>query len=626
MDNSNTSSASSFLKRCGFPQFLFMRLLGIYFFLSDILIFYAANKKTGVLKNWTKFIGMYSFPVLVLIYVLLFAGVSVLFYFMPKKFRAFTECFDPILLIVSVIVFSCALSFRSDDFFLGVITGLFAVVMVIYGASKMHPERLNSQKNDWFTAVPVLAVAIFLIAFVWVTSVAIHKSFGTATFDMGIFTQMFHSLKTKFTAVTTCERGVALSHFRIHGSYILYLLLPVYAIFPSAETLIISQVFLVISGVIPTYLLGKKKGFQGASLFSLCMIYLFFLGLLAPCYFHFHENAFLPPLLMWLFYAIESRNNKLFYVMSFLVCMVKEDATLFVICICLYLAFEQKGKDRRRALITGGAALLYFILMSIFLTKIGDGEMMTSTRMNTLMTAEDQGVFEILKNILINPGHALTVFSHQEASFQMLLQMMFPLLFMPFFTKKTHRFFLMIPFLLFNLVFGAAYIYASQITYHYAFGTSALLIYMAVLNISEMEKDKKYMILLACGAVSVITAFAMISGNMSKFEKYLKNEKKYQNIEACLQTIPEDASVSCDTKYLPHIAQRDEIYSINSDSFVLSGPTVVKLVDVGTTDYIVLDMKDDRQRQAKDILISSGYTEFASAEDTITILVLQEKK
>ena len=86
--------------------------------------------------------------------------------------------------------------------------------------------------------------------------------------------------------------------------------------------------------------------------------------------------------------------------MSFLLLMVKEDAALFLICICLYLAFEEKGKDRIRVLITGGVALLYFILITAFLSGTGDSETIAAMRMNTLMTSEDQGVFEILKNIL----------------------------------------------------------------------------------------------------------------------------------------------------------------------------------------------------------------------------------
>ena len=568
---------------------------------------------------------MFSAPVLVCIYILLFAGATVLFYLMPKKFRTFTECYDPVMLLSSVIVFACALVFRSGDFNLSVFVGLFALIFVVYGASRIHSETLNRQRSDMYVIIPVIAVTILVLGFVITTSVVIYKSFGTATFDMGIFKQMFHSMRKNLSAVTTCERGYALSHFRVHGSYILYLLLPVYALFPSGETLIISQAVIVLSGVIPVYLVAKKRDFKGTSLFFCCMIYVFSLGILSPCYFHFHENAFLPPLLMWLFYAVESKRHILFYIMSALVCMVKEDATLFVICICLYLAFEVKGREKRKYLITGGIVVIYFLLMSFYLQKAGEGDMMMSSRMNTLMTAENQGVLAVFGNILTNPGHVLDVFVHREEPFVMLLQMMLPLLFMPFFTKKAHRMVLLIPFVFFNLLFGAAYHYAAEIGYHYAFGTSALLIYMALINISEMEKDKKSIVVLASGAVVIITAFAMITGNLSNYENYVKYEEKYERIEECLERIPSDASVSCDTNFLPHVAQRDEIYSIDSSNFTFYGSSVAGLKNINQTDYVVLNMTDDSQIQACEIFKSKGYSVFLEEKDQVTILVLDEK-
>ena len=172
-----------------------MRLLGVYFLLSDITIFYSYARGISPFKKWTEFIGLFALPALIGIYALLFAGASLLFYLMPRKFRTFTECFDPVLLITSVLVFSCTLVFRSDDFSLSVFVGLFALILVIYGASRIHPETLNRQKSGVFTAVPLGVLAAFILGFVCVTAVAIHRCFDTSTFDLGIFTQMFHSTR-----------------------------------------------------------------------------------------------------------------------------------------------------------------------------------------------------------------------------------------------------------------------------------------------------------------------------------------------------------------------------------------------------------------------------------------------
>lgn len=154
---------------------------------------------------------------------------------------------------------------------------------------------------------------------------------------------MFHSMVTDMTAVTTCERNEFLSHFNVHSSYIFYLLAPFYAIFPNENTLLIAQAVLAMGGVIPLFLIARNHNYKGIPLAAAGIIYVFAAGLIGPCFYDFHENAFLPTLLMWLLYAVDKRKIGLFYVMSVLVCIVKEDAPLYVMCIALFLFFDEKS-------------------------------------------------------------------------------------------------------------------------------------------------------------------------------------------------------------------------------------------------------------------------------------------
>ena len=113
--------------------------------------------------------------------------------------------------------------------------------------------------------------------------------------------------------------------------------------------------------------------------------------------------------------------------------------------------------------------------------------------------------------------------------------------------------------------------------------------------------------------------------NISNYENYVKYEDKYQKIEDCLETIPSDASVGSDPNFLPHVAERDEVYSIDSSNFVFSGSNVVSVKDINETDYIVLNMTDSSQVQVSEILKSRGYTVFAEVKDQIIILARGEK-
>jgi len=143
---------------------------------------------------------------------------------------------------------------------------------------------------------------------------------------------------------------------------------------------------------------------------------------------------------------------------------------------------------------------------------------------------------------------------------------------------------------------------------------------MAIVNISELEKDRKHSLVLACAVVSVISAFAMVSGNLRNCEKYEKNKDRYQRIENCLEKIPQDAGVSCDTHFLPHIAGREEIYPIDSAQFGYQGEHVVKLTGVEETEFVVLNLMDGPQVQARDMLLNGGYEVYAEEQELIVVL------
>ena len=79
-------------------------------------------------------------------------------------------------------------------------------------------------------------------------------------------------------------------------------------------------------------------------------------------------------------------------------------------------------------------------------------------------------------------------------------------------------------------------------------------------------------------------------------------------MEEILDTIPQDASVSCSWTLLPHIADRDEIYEVfyhgNADD----------------VDYIVLDIRGSVDRKQIRNFIQKGYHVEKEYEKLILIL------
>ena len=614
------------LNSCGITENLFARCIGIYFILSAVHILEAWRNGIYALDMWQIFIQVYPLKTTLIWLVIYFVLVSLLFYYIGTKSKPVSELIDPVLLIFGTVFFSCAMLWKKDDwenenFYLCISVCVTAVVFIIYGISKLKEKYIENISSKIIAIITAL-ISVFILVFLLMTTIPRHKIFNTSCWDLGLFTQMYYNLTHHLKAVTTCERDILLSHFDVHASYIFYLLVPFYALFPGPETLIVVQDVLTISGIIPLFLIAKNRNFKGIGLLSACMVYLFSCGLLTTCYYYFHENAFLPPLLLWLLYAVEKRKYPLFFIMSFLVCMVKEDAPLYVICIALYLAIEEKNKDRFHAIIVTIVSAAYFLFITNWLTRTGDGSttMYMATRFGNLAAEQNDGFISIIKNILSNPGYFFSLFV-QEDTILFFIEMLLPLAFLPFATKKIHRFLLIIPFILMNLIQGSNYILAALMGYQYTSGPSALLIYLAIINISDFKKDIRNICIITAGALSIITVFSMISGKILYYEHYIEYKDFYANIEAGLDTIPDDASVISSRYILPHLAERDEIYLFDAKDYIIAGDEVIGLKDLTKYDFYVLDYSEEDIYMAIPYLKAAGYKVFAEYENAIVIYV-----
>ena len=608
--SSKKSNAAGLFCSFGMP-----RLIAVFFWFAGIDLIYLRSAGINAVSNWQDFIGRVPVYAIVIRTILAFALLTLIRFLLRKKDDP--EISDSIALFTGSIFFACSALYKTDSFYmtLGVLAA--CLVFAVYAAGRSDLSRFEKFCPKASAAIVAL-ISIALAALICFISICRHMTFNTACFDMGIFTQMFHSMKQDLSMNTTCERDYLLSHLNVHSSVILYILLPFYALFPSAKTLVIAQAVLCVSGVIPVVLIAKKHGFQGVFTIFVSLIYLFNTGLLSPCFFHFHENCFLPPLLMWLMYAVDSRKTILIYILSVLTCMVKEDAPLYLICIGLFLLADEKGKKRIHGAVITILSLAYFVVIMKVLGISGSADMMMDQRFSNLVFGENTGISGMVMNILRNPSYFFSLF-FSDKSMLFFMQIMLPLLFLPFATKKLHRFFLMLPFVIMNLVIGSGYRYAAEMGYHYTFGTVSLLIFMVIINCADFNESTRRMVVTAVAAAALITAVPLLSMNMTPCEEYTKNKAHYENIEACLASIPNDAVIIADTNYLPHVASRNEIYLLSEDDFVTANGRVLKINDMKKYDYFVLNEKDGNTQGAIAILESSGFTRFAESEGCVVI-------
>ena len=291
---------------------------------------------------------------------------------------------------------------------------------------------------------------------------------------------------------------------------------------------------------------------------------------------------------------------------------------MVIICIGLFLLADEKGKKRIHGGIIAFLSLVYFVFIMKMLAGTGSADMMMGQRFSILVYGNNTGFKGILRNVLSNPSYFFNLF-FSEGSLVFLLQMMMPLLFLPFMTTKIHRYFLMLPMVIMNLVIGSCYHYAAELGYHYTFGTATLLIFMAILNCSDLKEETKRTVIAAAMAAALITAVPLLTQDLFNCEDYQKYKSYYAYVESCLASIPDDACVIAAPNYLPHIANRNEVYQLNEDDYVTASGNVTAIKDMNKYDYFVLDAKDGNTRGAIAILESNGFKLFAECKDHIVI-------
>ena len=564
---------AAFLRAAGIPDMLLIRMIAAFFIVSGFNVLFRRYDAIAPIAVWKDFLNHSSLGMIILMSLLLFLALTLLRITLPPKLRVS----DQIAAVAGLLFFNFEVMWRNGNFYNCAGTIVITLIFFYYILNKTDTTRFSQKLSGRACFAIVLCGTLFAFAFICVISLYRHWFFVSKYDDLGIFVQMFYSLITHKNANTTCERYEVLSHFRVHASYILLLLAPIYKLIPRPETLLILQAIFAEAGIIPFYLIAKRHKFTGIPLIFLCGCYTFAVAIIGPCFFDFHENALLPTLLMWLIWSLEYKKYVPAYIFTVLVCIVKEDAPLFVILLCLYFFFHEK--DSRRAahgFVMASMAGAYMLLITTWLNKNGNGVYMTDTRFEHLMITKGSGLSAVIKTVLTDPAYFFSLF-FQEKTLMFFFEIMISLLFVPFMTKKIYRYLLMLPFLLTNLVIGAQYEAAAKIEMQYIFGPYCLLLYMCILNLSDMEAERKYQMPVIMAAASFLLSFGMYTERIRWITGYKNNQQYYVGLQNVLDQLPKDAKVGVDSFLVPHVANRDEVYmfdgnQVDMDTHLLKHP------------------------------------------------------
>lgn len=534
-----------------------------------------------------------------------------------------------------------ALRFSSD---ITLLLGLLVPVIItdIYVALDSSDRLVLPQSKRLFLILALVfgaAQAVFIALF----TCARYLNYSSPCYDFGIFCNMFASMARDFTQTVSCERDAIIQHFAVHFSPIYYLMLPFYFVFRSPLTLQILQAVIVGSGVIPLYLIARRRRLTPPLSAALCLAYALYPALTGGCSYDLHENCFLAPLLLWLFYFSEQEGKKsriLTALFAILTLAVKEDAAVYVAFFGIYKlisdghdgipaqgniieskngsaeklplsrrirsasdSFFTYGRRCGLALLLGSVA--WFLFTSWFLSSFGYGIM--SYRYDNFMT-DGGSLVGVIINVLKNP---VLVFSEsfEAGKLTFLAQALLPLALLPLVTRRPHRLLLLCPLLLIGLM--SDYQYQHSIYFQYVFGWSAFLFYAAALNLSDLGKRARRALCAVMLSTSALffSDYALPLGSAINPNDAVR--AKCEAINEAITVIPDDASVTSDTFILPHLADREIIYQLDDNA------------TSADTDYVVLDIRaissteaDKREQTFK----ADGYETVCRTDGAVIIM------
>jgi uncharacterized membrane protein len=402
-----------------------------------------------------------------------------------------------------------------------------------------------------------------------------HQRLGTAGFDLGI-------------NVSWCYNALQGSPFRSsvlfgpdggnfiggHAIFAMIFWLPLYALFPGAEVLLIFQATMVGFAGSTLYLFASTQ-IPRWSAVVVAYAFLLFAPLHGPNFYDYHE--LLPPLFFHflLYWAIATNRNKLLWVLVPVLWMFREDISWGMTVLGVFLIAT--GLRPRLGAVLAVTSLIYFITLKfVIMPRLWNGWFASIYK--DLQAPGDSGYASVVQTVLINPAYFLTTLLREEKIIYF-LHMFAPLAMLP--ARRWALVLLAIPGFVFSILttgYPPTISIAFQYTCHsipYIFAASVLSLRVLGRGVLGVVKRRAVLTAIAVGVLSHSYVFGAVLqhetfiGGFSKVEFVMTpaEKKRYETLKRMVKMIPQSASVSATENEVPHVAVRLDTYTLKDGAF-----------------------------------------------------------
>ncbi len=215
-----------------------------------------------------------------------------------------------------------------------------------------------------------LSTLLYIILFAWL-SILRHETFQSSAMDLGYTDQVvWNTLHGRFMRFSTYQNApidLPLDQFRRTDILLAYhvelMLAPIsllYLIYDSPVTLLLLQTVVIGLGAWPAFWLARQRLGSDFAGLVFALAYLLAPAVEGANLSDFHAVSLTASLLLFAFYFLQARRYRLFFVFIVLAMSAKEDISLLVLMIGLYILFGLK--ERRSGALTALMGLGWFLV------------------------------------------------------------------------------------------------------------------------------------------------------------------------------------------------------------------------------------------------------------------------
>ncbi|MDP2654496.1 MAG: DUF2079 domain-containing protein [Candidatus Omnitrophota bacterium] len=410
--------------------------------------------------------------------------------------------------------------------------------------------------------------------------------FGYYDWDFAMYAQTLHNV-----ANGSLESSVmGISFLANHAEYIVFLLAPLYKLFPHPMLPVYMKVLSLAAGGFIFYRIARKEIGETAALVLLCIYFIYPANIFGMVY-EFHYETLNIAFLFLLFWAMKEEKYKIYCLSAFILFLIKENMDLIVIFSGVYSLIMRKTDRLKWGVvpIAAGAAVFFFSVC-FFIPSMRTGMELPYQQIELFRSLGDTPK-ALVANLLFNPVKVMEVL-WTPANIRYLKELFHPLLFTSMFSP--HILLIVFPTFMQHLL---AYVWTTKsIYYHYAI-TLAPFIFLASVNTlgllkSRFSKSTFSIILLCIFAVSVTLSL--------KYSKMYARRFAAENVQKAtvnwdlIRQIPSDSGIVTTLRFLAPLISHQHLYPFKNISEGYQGisgrPTSFSFLS--NVDYVLMDFED----------------------------------